>query len=195
MLSLSKYIKIKEEKEMLTPYIEKNKITLIHGESGSGKTVFILEHLNSNAITPILLDFDDNEPEEIKEMSLECTLVDGELFMEDYPDNLSLLENQVVIIDTWTLFHKYIGDENTAYNMLKKWTEKYNITIIILAHTQPFSGKEDKPEVADHIYRHIKARLYIRRTTLKSSIEYHLLIEKLRGYKGNKIIELRKETI
>ena len=42
---LSKHIKTLEEKDMLTSILEKNKVALIHGESGSGKTVFAIKHL------------------------------------------------------------------------------------------------------------------------------------------------------
>ena len=48
---LSKHIKTLEEKDMLTSILEKNKVALIHGESGSGKTVFAIKHLNDNKIT------------------------------------------------------------------------------------------------------------------------------------------------
>ena len=182
---------------MLSTYIEKNKITLIHGESGSGKSIFAVKELNEAGIKPVYIDFDDNELNEFRTLNCECDLIEGETFFDDFIGknyyNLELwnhLKDKVVIIDTWTLFSAYCGSELNAHRIVKDLI-RLGSTVIILAHTTPYSGKEDKPEMEDKIYRHIKARLYIRRTTLKSKIEYHLIIEKLRGHQGDKMMLLR----
>lgn len=196
---LSKHIKTLEEKDMLTSILEKNKVALIHGESGSGKTVFAIKHLNDNKIIPILVDFDDNCQQEMKENGIETIIVDGYTFMKEIldigkgKDLRDSISGSVLIIDTWTLFCKEMDyDEHQAIDMINKLSNS-GFTIIILAHTKPFSGKEDVPDVDGKIYKHIKSRFYIRRTTLKSQIEYDLIIEKARGYKGKKIISLRVE--
>lgn len=197
---LLKHIKKSEAKDMLTSLIEKNKLALVHGESGSGKTVFAIKHLNENNITPILVDFDDNSNEEMDKNEINATIVDGYTFMHEMLDIehgrelRESIKGSCLIIDTWTLFCKEMDyDEHQAKDMLEILS-KAGFTIIILAHTKPFSGKEDVPDMDGKVYRHIKSRFYIRRTTLKSQIDYDLLIEKARGYKGSKIIKIRTET-
>ena len=197
MKNIHEYKKKEHQKMMLTPLIEESKITLLHGESGSGKTMFAIKHLNKNNIIPLLIDFDDNEDDELKELGLKAENIDGEMFADDLMNKHSdkkILKDLVLIIDTWTLFCRYIGKEEIdAISILHKLSEEHSATIIILSHTVAFSGKEDKPDMDNNVYRHIKSRLYIRRTTLKSSIEYDLIIEKLRGYNGTKLLNIRTE--
>lgn len=196
---LDKHIKQEESKDMLTNIIEKNKITLVHGESGSGKTIFAIKHLNEFDIEPILVDFDDNTQAELKEVGVKALIVDGHPFMTELLDLTNgeelrkELNGSVLIIDTWSLFYKELEiSEDDALKLLEKLTE-VGLTIIVASHTTIYSGKEDSPDVSPFVYRHIKSRFYIRRTTLKSKIEYDLIIEKSRGYKGPKIISLRTE--
>ena len=204
---LTKYYKKEIEKVMLSEYIEQYKTTIVHGESGSGKSIFAVKELNDAGITPVYIDLDDNEINEFETLDAKCELLDGYDFLKDliiFDDDENIIElnneliehlkDKVVIIDTWTLFSGFCGSEYKAYD-ITKILNKNNITVIILAHTIPYSGKDDKPEIADKIYRHIKARLHIRITKLKTKTEYHLIIEKLRGFLGNKIKLLRIESI
>ena len=191
---LNKYKKNDGAKNMLTPLVEENKILLIHGESGAGKTVYAIKHLNENGIIPLLLDLDDNEAEELESLGCKCDMVDGYAMIEAMEDeDVDALKGKVVIIDTWTLFWSEIGDETLAHQVLKNMCAK-GVTVIVAAHTTPYSGKEDKPQMLDEIYRHIKGRLYVRKTTLKNMVEYHLLVEKVRGYKGTKIELIRSDS-
>lgn len=199
---LEDFIKIEKDKAMLTELIEENKITLLHGESGTGKTVFILKHLNVNNIEPFLVDFDDNTQNEMEQLNIKTTILDGEKFMEmllSDENGVTLRERYrgaVLIIDTWTLFitTMFSKDEDKAFKKINKLASK-GFTIILTAHSKEYSGKEAIPDVKAEVYKHIKARLYIRKTTLKKFIEFHLLIEKLRGHKGSKIRLLRTEHI
>jgi len=208
MTVIDRLRKIGEVKSMLTPLIEENKITLIHSESGSGKTMFSIEHLNQHSITPILIDFDDNEQDELNILNLKADLLDGEKVMELLLSNneieknnlLSELKNKVVIIDTWTLFCAEFSNVDTTLNLQEYAKEfcdeltSYSITVILLSHTNLFSGKEHMPDVLDKVYRHIKGRLYIRKTSLKNEIQFDLIVEKIRGYKGERIIRLREDN-
>lgn len=191
---LEKHKKITGVKSMLTPFVEENKVLLVHGESGVGKTIFIIKHLNDNNIKPLLLDLDDNEEEELAALNCNCDMIDGYSLIgqDSTAEELAALKGKVLIIDTWYKFHTEAGSEAKAYKDIEKMTA-LGITVIVLAHTIPYSGKEDKPEMADEIYRHIKGRLYIRKTTLKTMVEYHLLVEKIRGYKGDKLVFIRRD--
>ena len=46
---------------MLADVFRKNKINLLYGESGSGKTISTIKALNKEGIEPLLFDFDDND--------------------------------------------------------------------------------------------------------------------------------------
>ncbi len=192
---LEQFRPVAEPRVMLTELIEKNKTTLIHGESGAGKTVFSIEHLNLDGVKPILIDFDDNGQESLNDMGLKVDVLDGAALITELIDNrnndvLAALRDEVVIIDTWTLFARHCGSEELA----KKHMDTLNdngITIIIVSHTKPYSNKEDVPDMESNVYRHIKARLYIRKTSLKAAVEFHLIVEKVRGFKGNPIQLIR----
>jgi len=213
MVELKKLRKRKEKKIMLTDLIEEKKITLIHGESGNGKSVWIVKHLNDKGIIPIIIDFDDNEVEEFESMNIKAELLDGDRFIEtmisdskDKEELVKEIDGKVLVFDTWSLYVdtlKYSVEQSNneikiklkeeyAKLMLDKLTE-IGATIIIIAHTKPYSGKEDMPDMDPEIYRHIKGRLHIRKSTLKTKVEYHLIVEKVRGYKGETIIEIRIE--
>ena len=77
-------LKQREEKQMLTEFIEEHKITLLHGDSGSGKSVWIAKHLNEQDIVPIFIDFDDNEVAEFESLGISAKLLDGDRFMQSY---------------------------------------------------------------------------------------------------------------
>ncbi len=193
---LNKYKKKDGAKSMLTPLVEENKILLIHGESGAGKTVFAIKHLNGYDIMPLLFDLDDNEMEELNSLDCKCDMIDGYALIddmladEDTDEVFEAMTGKVVIIDTWQLFHSAVGGEEVAHALMVKMTEM-GITVIVAAHTTSYAGKEDRADMQESVYRHIKGRLYIRKTTKKYEVQYHLLVEKIRGYKGSKMELIR----
>ena len=202
---INEFMQSYEEKSMLTDLIEENKITLIHGESGSGKSVFAVKHLNENRIEPFIADFDDNNPRELELNGLKARLLDGSKFLryllyegpKEIPKKDELLElyrGAVIVIDTWTLFVRelYEGEELHALLALQR-VSALGFTFIVISHTNEFAGKEPVPDVSPEVYRHMKARLYIRRNTRTNDISYDLLIEKLKGYKGPKSLNIRTE--
>lgn len=202
---IKKFIKKNKGRPMLTEFLEKDKVNLIHGESGSGKTYYILKHLNENKVPSYLADFDDNQQIVLNEQGLNTTVLDGNKFLKyllyfgdkEVPISKQLLEEtvgKVIIIDTWALFVRELfdGDELEALLNLQR-VASTGITFIVLAHTISFSGKDAIPEMDSKVYKHINTRLYIRRVTRTNDIVYDLIVEKVRGYSGPKILPIRIE--
>lgn len=207
--SVLQYAKKEEEINMLTPYISENDTALIYGQSGSGKTQFIVNHLNENNIVPILIDFDNNQTSHFKAVNQksEVLIVEGVDFLSAIlkKSNSQLrqdLKGKVLILDTWVLINVWFNERGTplteqqVYKKLK--TLKDNIedcTIIIIAHADCFGSKEDKPEMDSAVYNHIDTRLNIKVHTTTTKRTYTLFVEKVRGYTGEKIRLLRVEEL
>ena len=213
MLSLSQFI-VEEndtDSEYLTGYFKYNQCILVHGESGSGKTIFTIQECNKSDIKPILVDYDNNSLMNLQELNADAIIVNGSEFMkallsnrtkrsktlyEKHEDFRCQMSGAVLIIDTWHLFNMDNGGkEVNSKKLIDYLIENYNMTIILISHTLIFSGKDAIPDMNDKIYKHIDNRFYIRKTTLKSKIEFHLVFEKLRGYTGDLIKQIRKEEI
>jgi hypothetical protein len=137
-MKLEDYLVEDRDKIMLTKYVEKNKITLLYGGSGSNKIEFIVQHLNKNDIEPGFVGSDN-------------------------VDKLgSNVRDRVVVVDNWKAFSNKIGGEYKAIDVLKKLIKEYNTTIVLIADMS--SRTKNKPDMDIEIYRSIKGRLYIRET-------------------------------
>ena len=204
---LQSYV-INEEKEllMLTPFIEKSNITLCYGLSGSGKTVFLIQHLNSNGVEPLLIDFDGNKQSHFKPLNLDLktTILRGGDFIQDVFTNPQLredLKGHTLIIDTWKLFNGFMAKKgiDTEVKVLERLNQMLRaiegLTIIIVTHADCFSNKEDIPDISSEVYSHINGRLNIKVHTTTSKRTYTLFLDKVRGYVGDKIIPLREDVI
>lgn len=66
---------------------------------------------------------------------------------------------------------------------------KYEKTVIVIAHTIYYSGKGVVPEVDFQWSNHLGCRLHLHKDILKTKTNCYLEVEKLRGYKGDDVIE------
>jgi archaellum biogenesis ATPase FlaH len=171
---------------MVGKVFKKNGISLIYGESGTGKTVSTIKAMNIEKIVPILLDFDNNQsPQENK---CEYVHVNGTTALKD--KDLILPMNSVVIIDTWAYYCK----ANPAINkmaFIDKLIEVGN-TVIIIAHNKGIATKQDIPDMDEEIVNHLSAKLWLeRKGIIKKGIGEIiniLHIYKCRGYSGKTTI-------
>ncbi len=178
--------------EKIGDLIPKNKITLLHGRSGSGKTMSILKYLISHGIEPIFIDFDSND--EYDEM--EIVHIDGYEFMEHMVDKdknkrmLQELKNECIVIDTYALLQSYLDDKKPEAQISKLLNifTKHDITSIIVAHTIYYSGKPAEPDVPFIFANHVACRLHLHNEVKKTKTEVYLEVEKLRGM-DSKIIQ------
>ena len=174
-----------KELKMIGKVFANKGINLIYGESGSGKTVGTIKALNEDGITPILLDFDDNLSPENNEC--EYVHIDGSKYLKD--SKVLIPSGKVIIVDTWQMFLINGGDIKDIYEIMK-----HDNTVIIVAHNKPIATKEDIPDI-DHKYsNHFASKLCLEwdkgngTKTNPRPKGFHLTVQKLRGYRGDRII-------
>jgi len=165
---------IYEETIMLAQVFRKNKVNLLYGESGCGKTVSAIKALNNEGIEPILFDFDDNDSPEQNECSY--LHIDGYKALAD--KNMTIPVDKVIIVDTWHTF-KSAGGE---ISLLDRMAE--HNTVIIIDHNRDLSGKRDIPMMDEALVNHLGSKLWLERSMNKAGTHHNLHIKKCRGYKG-----------
>jgi len=182
--------------ELIGSLIPKGKITLLHGRSGSGKTYSLLSFLNKHDIEPIYLDFDDND---MYKDTFKMIHLDGKLFVGSMRDKVFAksvkreFRDRVIIIDTYTncnLALSAVGSEARTEDIAKMF-EGINCTVIVIAHTDYYSGKKAEPDTDKVFANHVACRLHLhkedsldkRNKSVKTII--YLEIEKLRGVSKN----------
>ena len=156
------------------------KTTLLHGRSGSGKTMSIIKYLNENEVTPYFIDFDSND----EYASMDIVHIDGYKLVDYTSDDtkkalIDSLTDGVVIIDTYALASK-IFDVELFIDELNG----YGITVIIIAHTVYYSGKPAEPACEVVFSNHVACRLHLHNEVKKTKTDVYLEVEKLRGKIG-----------
>ena len=184
--------------ETIGDLIPLNKITLLHGRSGCGKTTSVLKYLIEHDITPVFLDFDTNDG--IEDSLDEMVHIDGfkfwDNFMECYNQDtkselVEQLASKVFVIDTYAMANNYISTSTeNRYNIqsLCTFLVEANSTVVVTAHTVYYSGKDHEPDVDTVWANHLGCKLHLRKDILKTKTNVYLEVEKLRGYKGNDIV-------
>jgi len=167
-----------------------NGMNLIYGASGTGKTISTIKALNSDGITPFLVDFDDNLSPE----SSNCKFnhVNGSAMFKSKQSLSSAVipTDSVIIIDTWQLFITNGG----SIDILVEWRTKYNNTIIIVAHSKELATRSDLPDMDSRIANHMHSKLFLeydkgsRTKTNPRPAGTNLTVLKLRGYSGDRTI-------
>ena len=158
------------------------KTTLLHGRSGSGKTLSLLKYLIDNGETPCYIDFDTND--EYDSMALEH--IDGFKLIDHIKTNgtviLDELKNKVIVIDTYAMANGYIEQElsDKLENFIKKLISLKS-TVIVIAHTTYFSGKPAEPNVDIVFANHVACKLHLHNDVKKTKTDIYLEVEKLRG--------------
>ena len=184
--------------ETIGELVPVNKVTLIHGRSGCGKTMSILKYLNTHNIEPVLIDFDTNDgiDEHVK-----LNHIDGfkfwDLFLNQYLNNdlreelIKQLSDKVFVIYTYAMANNYISvSSGKKYDVhsLCTFLLEAGSTVIVTAHTVYYSGKDAQPDVDNVWSNHIGCKLHLHKDILKTKTNYYLEVEKLRGYTGSDVI-------
>ena len=192
MLNIDKYIVKVEPMKRIGNVFPKNKLSLLHGLQGSGKSYSCIKALNNDNIKPIHINLDHST-------GLECldTYNVTEKFLIDLINkvfNKEYFKDQVIIIDTYTRLEDLIFSLETIktkigiFKLLEELQEYYiGSTLIIIGHTQPFVGRDgifndNLPLVrgcAEELW--LEKITYKRTSKIKTHDEYILHIQKGRG--------------
>jgi len=168
---------------MVGKVFRENGINLIYGESGVGKTVSSVKALNKENLIPILLDFDDNDSP--ISQNIEFIHINGTKYIKN-KSTATIPTNTIVIIDTWEMF---LANNGTIEDI--KRIRNNNNTVIIVAHSKDIATKRDIPDIDPKYSNHFASKLFLeyKPKTTKADESFNLIIKKLRGYKGSRIIK------
>ena len=189
---MNKSFSITDYKEyiMIGKVFVSNGLNLVYGASGTGKTISTIKALNEEGITPYLLDFDDNLSPEASNCNFYH--VNGSAMFESKESltSATIPTNSVIVVDTWQLFMTNGGH----IDILREWADKYNNTIIIIAHNKDLATRTDLPDMDSRIANHMSSKLFLEydkgsKTKTNPRPEgTNLTVLKLRGYKGPRTI-------
>lgn len=168
---------------MLGKVFKEGGINLIYGESGTGKTISAIKALNEEGVTPILLDFDDNDSPEANEC--EYLHIDGSKYLLDTDSVIPT--NEVIIIDTWQML---LTNGGRIEDVIK--IKEAGNTVILIAHNKAIATKQDIPDIDPKYSNHFASKLFLQysKGSKPAAIPEgcHLTILKLRGYRGKRTI-------
>ena len=182
---LLKEITIYKDRVMLGKVFKEGGINLIYGESGTGKTVSTIKALNEEDIIPILLDYDGNDSP--KDNECEYIHIDGVKYLKDIESTIPT--GKVIVIDTWQMLITNGGGIKT----IEAICEAGN-TVILIAHNKAIATKQDIPDIDPRYSNHFSSKLFIefdkgsKTKTNTRAPSYNLIVLKLRGYKGDRVL-------
>ena len=169
-----------------------NKMTLITGLPGSGKSYSTIKFLNIHDITPIYFNLEETEIGDLKAEQFGS----GEL-MDLLDGNYTDLDGHVVILDTYTRVEQITGyTKEVLANIVDKLAEHYNATIILIAHPEEYVGKDgifkDNQMIARNSYEFLHLEREIKSQTSKGvtvkTTNHTLFVNKGRGLTTDRII-------
>ncbi len=169
--------------------IPSNKLTLITGLPGTGKSYTTVKFLNSHMVKPIVINLDNSPFEELTADTYDH-LVFHKLIDFKYDD----LEGKVVIIDTYSNISLDMADDEITHLFLRM-VEEYGITLIVIAHTENYASNDavftDNVPLVRNAYEHIhmSKQTSSDRATKDKTIHYHSFINKGRSSGGAKVIQ------
>ena len=190
-----------KEPELIANIFPKNRLTLLHGQQGSGKTYSTIKCLNGVGITPLYIDLDGTTG--ISNLSLYRISQDYllRLFEEDSESNI---EGEVLIIDIYTrlvpIFEEKKWNDQEITKQLERLVTRFNITLIVIGHTQSYVNRDGLFHDNTTLARGAAEELFLEKKLVKgkaatkttkatpSKIEYTLYINKGRGNGGARSI-------
>jgi DNA repair ATPase RecN len=128
------------------------------------------------------------EDEEDVLNNFDSKLFNLNLDMEEIVKNEIIIENETIIIDTYAKAVNEFGGADTLFRYIDRLIEN-GCDVVIVSHTKK-SGNKDITDVEEIYANHCDGRVHLYTNTTKTKgTETYLIIEKLRGYKGNMMIK------
>ncbi len=136
-----------EPVERIGNVIPKNRVTLVTGLPGTGKSYSIGKFLNENDIKPIYFNLDATEIGDLKvDMFGGEALVELAMKYNDFKD----LKDKTIVIDTYARFEELMSAhldtsalvEGRVVQLFENITKKYKCTLIVIGHTEDYVAKD-----------------------------------------------------
>ena len=193
-----------EPVERIGNIIPKNRVTLVTGLPGTGKSYSIVKFLNKNSIEPVYFNLDATALGDLK-----ADMFDGKDLRELFAgrNKFEDMKDKVIVVDTYARFEELLFSvippekskiltNESIVSLLEGFINKYQCTIIIIGHPEDYVGKDsifkDNPALVRHCYEHLHFEKKITSATVKkinTITEHHILyITKGRAYTGERII-------
>jgi len=154
----------------LAEVFPENKVTLVLGLPGSGKTTSVLKALKQDGIKPIWFNYDHSDT--VIDTSNDVDMFDGEYVPYFINGEIDDIKNRVIVIDTYERMWEQLEFRNmqkekefrltrvelqhSIVTLLEKVSEQNNNTIIVIAHPEEYVGRDgifkDNPTLARRAY-------------------------------------------
>lgn len=178
--------------------VPKNEVTLAVGLPATGKSYSMLKYLNKAGVKPFVFNM-DADPTLATEFEY-IGMTDDKMVLKAFMNGeVEDLDNQVIIIDTYTRLIDALDIENTEpvqkqiTNQLESLCKKHNYTIIVIGHTEDYASKNNIFKDNVSLARNCAEMLTFDKTTGTGKnaglISYRLYIVKGRGIGGTKMLE------
>ena len=182
--------------ELIGGILPKNRLTLMHGAQGSGKTYSLIKMLNTEGISPVYLDFDHTDGiSNLNYTRINSTFFNKMLSKEECVD----LKGKVVVLDTYSRVHADLLTkgltEKGIFNVFEELITFYDITFVVIGHTRAFVGKDGIFQDNMHLVRGCSEELFLEKTVYKKNkagdprVTFTLHVCKGRGSGGAKPID------
>lgn len=190
------------KKHTLTEYtrignvIPRNKLTLLTGLPGTGKSFTLLKFLNKENIKPILFNLDE-DPELNK---MDIISIDPVHLPNLIAGDITDLKGHVIIIDTYQRMYELLSPNgNTEAFQIKITTKLLNLcdtedcTIIVIGHPEDYVGKasifKDNQTLVRNAHEHIHFDCILPTGKNRADVLYRMFIKKGRGIGGTQMFD------
>lgn len=178
--------------------IPEGNVTLAVGLPSTGKSFSTLKFLNENGIEPFVFNM-DSDPTLANTFKYIGMTDEKSVLRAFINDEIEDLDNQVIVIDTYTRLVDALGISNTEpeqkqiSDQLESLCKKHNYTIIVIGHTEDYASKsnifKDNQVIARNCAEYLNFDKNMGTGKNSQNISYRLVISKGRGIGGTKVIE------
>lgn len=178
--------------------IPEGNVTLAVGLPSTGKSFSTLKFLNENGIEPFVFNMDSNPT--LANTFKYIGMTDEKAVLRAFiNDEIEDLDNQVIVIDTYTRLVDALEISNTEpeqkhiSDQLEFLCKKHNYTIIVIGHTEDYTSKsnifKDNQAIARNCAEYLAFDKNMGTGKNSQNISYRLIVSKGRGIGGTRVIE------
>jgi KaiC/GvpD/RAD55 family RecA-like ATPase len=195
--------------ERIATVIPKDRVTLVLGLPGTGKSTTILKALIEDGIKPIWFNMDESDTP--LDTVNDIDMFDGEYVLDFINGKFTDLAGSVVVLDTYERIYEMIEYNNSLKEPGDKLSKeklqaslvhaledraKEGITVIVIAHPEEYVGRDgifkDNPSLARRAYEIVSFETRLS-TSMKEmangkGVTNLMYLKKARNYNGKTIL-------